>query len=48
MIRQCANCHWYASYEGVCCNGDSPNRGDFVDADHSDCPYWEKGKDNDE
>ena len=34
MNRRCADCHWYASYEGVCCNGDSPHRADFVDADH--------------
>ena len=36
MNRRCADCHWYASYEGVCCNGDSPHRADFVDADHTD------------
>lgn len=25
-------CKWYAEFEGVCCNGDSPYRADI-------CPY---------
>lgn len=43
--KQCANCRWYASYEGVCCNGDSEWRGDFPPEPETEfCEFWEKGK----
>ena len=29
--KMCSNCRWYAEFEGVCCNGDSENRGDMLD-----------------
>lgn len=25
----CQTCYWYAEFEGVCCNGDSPMCADF-------------------
>lgn len=37
----CATCHWYAEFEGVCCNGESPNRGDFMDNDEH-CGFWKE------
>ena len=40
MAKRCATCRWYASFEGVCCNGDSEWRGDFRDNDQG-CEYWE-------
>jgi len=39
--KTCGNCNWYADYEGVCVNGESPNCADFVDA-HCTCEKWEK------
>ncbi len=35
----CGSCGWYDTFTGVCCNGDSGNRADFVDADDS-CDGW--------
>ena len=26
--RSCHGCRWYTEFEGVCCNGDSEQRGD--------------------
>lgn len=40
MTKRCATCDWYASFEGVCCNGDSEWRGDFRDNDQG-CEHWE-------
>lgn len=40
----CRTCRWYAEYEGVCCNGDSKHRADFVDEKFT-CDEWEE-KDN--
>lgn len=39
----CATCRWYADFEGVCCNGDSEHRADFVDGDYY-CDEWEGKK----
>ena len=40
MTKTCGTCCWYASFEGVCCNGDSEWRGDFRDNDQV-CEHWE-------
>ena len=40
MAKRCSTCRWYASFEGVCCNGDSEWRADFRDADQG-CEKWE-------
>ena len=40
MTKCCATCRWYASFEGVCCNGASEWRGDFRDNDQV-CEHWE-------
>lgn len=40
MDKRCSTCRWYASFEGVCCNGDSEWRGDFRDNDQG-CEHWE-------
>ena len=40
MAKRCATCRWYASFEGVCCNGDSEWGGDFRDNDQG-CEHWE-------
>ena len=39
--KLCRTCRWYAEYEGVCCNGDSEHRADFVDEDYY-CDEWEE------
>lgn len=39
--RRCMNCKWYESFCGVCCNGDSEHRADFMDAE-SGCEEWEE------
>lgn len=31
--RRCMNCKWYEPFCGVCCNGDSEHRADFMDAE---------------
>lgn len=36
----CKRCRWYAEFEGVCCNGNSEHRADFVGAEDR-CPHWE-------
>jgi Holliday junction resolvase RusA-like endonuclease len=41
LARVCSTCHWYEAFEGVCCNGDSPNVADFMGAEES-CDQWEK------
>lgn len=40
MAKRCSTCRWYASFEGVCCNGASEWRGDFRDNDQG-CEHWE-------
>lgn len=40
MTNTCKTCRWYAGFEGVCCNGGSERRADFVGAEDS-CPEWE-------
>lgn len=40
MTNTCSTCRWYAEFEGVCCNGDSPHCADFMDAEDG-CRYWE-------
>lgn len=39
--RRCMNCKWYEPFCGVCCNGDSEHRADFIDAE-SGCEEWEE------
>ena len=36
---ECSTCKWYASFEGVCTNGDSEHRADIIDRDDF-CKYW--------
>jgi len=40
-MENCKNCKWYAEFEGVCCNGESKHRADFMDED-SCCEKWEE------
>jgi len=40
--RDCGNCGWYESFQGLCFNGDSEHRADFVDPEGS-CPHWGRG-----
>jgi hypothetical protein len=39
--KRCYTCEWYAQFEGVCTNGYSEHRADFVDSDHV-CEVWEE------
>ena len=39
----CETCNWYDAFSGVCCNGDSEHRADFMNKDYS-CRWWEKKK----
>ena len=41
MTKCCATCAWYGPFQGVCCNGDSPHRADFMSADQS-CEFWKE------
>ena len=41
MTKYCATCAWYEDYQGVCCNGDSPNCADFT-APEQRCREWER------
>ena len=45
MTKCCANCTWYEDFQGVCCNGDSTHRADFIEPDQR-CREWER-KEND-
>ena len=47
MTKTCSTCRWYASFEGVCCNGDSEYRADFTEPEDS-CECWEKRNNNEE
>lgn len=40
MEQQCETCKYYAEFEGVCCNGYSEHRADFMDSSDS-CEEWE-------
>ncbi len=40
MDKACGTCRWYAPFEGICCNGDSPQCADFTGPD-GDCQEWE-------
>lgn len=40
MNNTCATCKWYEFYCGVCCNGESEHRADFMDSGDS-CEKWE-------
>ena len=42
-IKRCKKCAFYAEFEGVCCNGDSDYRADFVDEDFC-CNSFEEGQ----
>ena len=42
----CSTCRWYEDYQGVCFNGDSPNRADFTEPEDG-CEEWE-GRNEDE
>ena len=41
MDKRCSTCRWYASFEGVCCNGDSEWRADFTEPEDC-CEEWEE------
>ena len=45
MDKRCSTCRWYASFEGVCCNGDSLNRADFMELEDV-CEFWEERGNN--
>lgn len=40
-MNTCKTCRWYATFEGVCCNGDSEHRADFRLKDET-CEEWEE------
>ena len=37
--RTCGSCCWYEGYCGVCCNGRSEHRAEFMDEDDT-CSKW--------
>lgn len=37
----CRACKWYAEFEGVCTNGYSPHRADFINEENTKCKYYE-------
>ena len=39
-VKTCKTCRWYASFEGVCCNGDSEHRAGFR-LENNWCEEWE-------
>lgn len=41
-MNNCKNCKYYESFNGVCCNGDSPYCADFTDPESS-CKEFENG-----
>lgn len=41
MTKRCSACAWYEDYQGVCFNGDSPHRADFMSADQG-CEFWKE------
>lgn len=40
-MKICATCAYYEPFQGVCFNGDSSSRADFVDEDGA-CTDWEE------
>lgn len=40
MAYTCETCKWYEFYCGVCCNGESEHRADFMESGDS-CEKWE-------
>lgn len=46
-MKKCKTCKWFATAEGVCCNGDSEYRADFVDYDFV-CEDYEERDDKKE
>ncbi len=40
--NECKKCKWYAEFEGVCTNGDSPFCADIVAYPEIGCGYCEK------
>lgn len=36
----CKTCKWYDDFVGVCCNGESENRAEFMD-EADGCDEWE-------
>lgn len=43
LALTCGNCKWYEPFCGVCCNGDSEHRADFMEAE-SRCEKWEENE----
>lgn len=43
-MNTCKTCRWYATFEGVCCNGDSEHRADFRLKDDR-CEEWDEQND---
>ena len=41
--RRCGTCEWYDEWIGVCFNGESEHKADFLDKDKS-CEKWEEKK----
>lgn len=39
--RLCGTCRWFEEYAGVCTNGSSPYRGEFMWQDDDGCEEWE-------
>lgn len=42
-MKTCKTCKWYEPFCGVCCNGGSEYRADFMDAE-SRCEEWEENE----
>jgi len=39
----CVFCDWYELFDGVCCNGESSNRAEFMD-EFDSCDKWERAE----
>lgn len=39
----CVFCGWYELFNGVCCNGESPNRAEFMD-EFDSCDKWKEAE----
>ena len=44
--NECKNCKWYAEFEGVCTNGDSPFCADMVAYPEIGCGQWKNKNEN--
>ena len=44
--KYCSTCKFYATYEGICCNGDSEYRAGFRNLDDT-CEKWEEVENDD-